>query len=568
MSQVPRPEPDATGAPSEGSSVAGSPAAGGLASAAKPAEAKKPRRWRPRFSLRTLTLCVLLFAAAYGLWLHRDAWVLERHLAFGPEFPADEGEPAGFEFRLRQWEVAEFSADRKRLLAGKQHWERDQAGAMGFSIQYAEEAATAVIDLDGGRILIQSPYLEAWHISPHGQWVYNYPSAFGGGSMMHVDTGKAISMNRGEPKNGSYEQRYIADSIQTPSSGTLGNGVIAHLKDERRGVYTERDEALVLCDLLTDETLLRMTKTPKGWSNSGRFSPLDRYLITEDGTLWDLRTGTIAMRHTGERERFGDFAPDESKVLVTEWNDPPEGDAARLLELPSAKMLAEWENVDRAGPFSDDGRLLLLCTKLKLTEGQQVAPALDKQTVTVMDTNSLQPLAAFPVRGYEVRFAPHSELVLVTDMTGDRDDPYDMDVHDARTGALLSTLQRGPDEGIGQGRTLRADEGDDWGAGADIVYVTDLATGERLAALQGPPSRIRDSRWPVKICAAAFTEGDAGAWIARSDRTVQYWERRRDESEWGILTLPECWLTALFALLLLWSLVRDFKTLRKLKAPA
>ena len=40
--------------------------------------AKKPRLWRPRFSLRTLLILVLLAASSYGLRYRWEPWVLER----------------------------------------------------------------------------------------------------------------------------------------------------------------------------------------------------------------------------------------------------------------------------------------------------------------------------------------------------------------------------------------------------------------------------------------------------------------------------------------------------------
>lgn len=39
-------------------------------------------------------------------------------------------------------------------------------------------------------------------------------------------------------------------------------------------------------------------------------------------------------------------------------------------------------------------------------------------------------------------------------------------------------------------------------------------------------------------------------------------KKRRPEPWWGLAWLPESWLTAVFALLLVWSLARDVRTLR------
>lgn len=51
--------------------------------------------------------------------------------------------------------------------------------------------------------------------------------------------------------------------------------------------------------------------------------------------------------------------------------------------------------------------------------------------------------------------------------------------------------------------------------------------------------------------------------INYQDEVVEVWRRRRPEFWWGVAWLPEFWLTVVFAVLLVWSLVPDFRTLRK-----
>lgn len=49
------------------------------------------------------------------------------------------------------------------------------------------------------------------------------------------------------------------------------------------------------------------------------------------------------------------------------------------------------------------------------------------------------------------------------------------------------------------------------------------------------------------------------------DEVVEVWRRRRPEFLWGVAWLPEFWLTVVFSVLLVWSFVRDFRTLRARK---
>lgn len=52
------------------------------------------------------------------------------------------------------------------------------------------------------------------------------------------------------------------------------------------------------------------------------------------------------------------------------------------------------------------------------------------------------------------------------------------------------------------------------------------------------------------------------------DAFVTRWQRRRPEWWWGVAWLPEFWLTAVFGIALIWSLRRDWKTLRGKKVGA
>lgn len=129
---------------------------------------------------------------------------------------------------------------------------------------------------------------------------------------------------------------------------------------------------------------------------------------------------------------------------------------------------------------------------------------------------------------------------------------------DSGTGECLATLDEG---------------------GVEDSYISVAPDGERFLALYRDGTCIVwSSRKETKLFEfktsdnadqAIFFDDGNGIIVTMNEACgFRILRRHRPEPWWGIAWLPEFWLTALFALLLLWSLVRDFKTLRKLKAPA
>ncbi len=49
--------------------------------------------------------------------------------------------------------------------------------------------------------------------------------------------------------------------------------------------------------------------------------------------------------------------------------------------------------------------------------------------------------------------------------------------------------------------------------------------------------------------------------VTSGDDTLQLWAYRRPEYRWGIVCLPEFWLTLIFGPAFIWSLVRDRRDL-------
>ncbi|MCK6475134.1 MAG: hypothetical protein L6R28_25710, partial [Planctomycetes bacterium] len=91
----------------------------------------------------------------------------------------------------------------------------------------------------------------------------------------------------------------------------------------------------------------------------------------------------------------------------------------------------------------------------------------------------------------------------------------------------------------------------------ELLQIGDVDTGEILTTLEGTANA------EAPDVSMAPDGNHILLLVGGRGNEAQVWERRRDEGPWGIAALPESWLTALFALLLVWSLVRDFRTLRK-----
>ena len=92
-------------------------------------------------------------------------------------------------------------------------------------------------------------------------------------------------------------------------------------------------------------------------------------------------------------------------------------------------------------------------------------------------------------------------------------------------------------------------------AGFDrTVRIWDAETGSELALLTDYANVVRFSPEGGRIVTAGV------------DGAARVWKRRRPEWWWGVFWLWEFWLTAVFAGLFVWSVVRDRRALGKKEA--
>ena len=84
--------------------------------------------------------------------------------------------------------------------------------------------------------------------------------------------------------------------------------------------------------------------------------------------------------------------------------------------------------------------------------------------------------------------------------------------------------------------------------------VWDAVTGASLAVLRGHTEPV------AKAC---FSPDGQRIATASWDKSAKLWQRRHPDHFWGVAWLPEFWLTAALAVLLLWSLWRDRRAMRE-----
>jgi len=77
-----------------------------------------------------------------------------------------------------------------------------------------------------------------------------------------------------------------------------------------------------------------------------------------------------------------------------------------------------------------------------------------------------------------------------------------------------------------------------------------------------------DGHFSIGSFKATFSADGKRAALAGPGRAIRIWRRRRPEWWWGVFYLWELWLTVVFAGLLIWSVMRDRKSLRRVRGPA
>lgn len=422
----------------------------------EPVEAKKPRRrFVPSFSLRSLTLCVLLAASGLGLWWNQEPW--------GIRWCGRAAEPEA------SWhcDAVTFSPDGSDLLT------------MEYGVPTVRRAS------DGGKrfeLAARSDYPDCVGYSSDGRYIVMKDLLRGS---VRIWTGAD-----------GAEVREVEDARRTDVLGVVDD-LLLLVAGEGEGAIIVRG-----IDLKGGEQTFAI---------QGRSFRLDR-------------TGRAIARVTANNTLEGLELPGLKPMGAP-------------LALNEAMRIAEFDaGSGRTVLMNDDGDQL---RTMNIKQGGEQ---------TVIETGRLDQIYGGAM--------PDLSMVVVGSY-----DEAKVNAYDSVTGERLWSTDDSPVRynrivGSGDGKYLAISE-----------FLPDLSHPIRTAIVESRTGRVLKELAPQE---GQYTGVQFGATAMRvlaveADGTLAMWERRRPEQWWGVAWLPEFWLTAFFALLLVWSLIRDFKTLRKAK---
>ncbi len=184
--------------------------------------------------------------------------------------------------------------------------------------------------------------------------------------------------------------------------------------------------------------------------------------------------------------------------------------------------------------FSNDGMRLLT------SDGEAATRTWDVETGVSLGVMKRSPREVIPsFRGPTAGPAPSRSREIWRALQGASSTPYF--TYSATTSPGCGAVS--PDE-------TRVVTGDKTGA----LIMWDARTGRRLCTV-GSHER------GTLVIAADFSPSGRRLATGGVDRTARIWRRRRPEWWWGVFYLWEFWLTAAFAALFVWSIVRDRRSL-------
>lgn len=562
-------------APKQERGVPGSPEAKrGLASAA---ELQKPRRRLiPRFSLRSLTLCVLLAASSFGLWWNWEPWEISlrlgghagkirsvtyspdgsKVLTFGDRTPPKSSSlNPSMQGVMSVWDGKTgermLSIDRDEVTANDYvYFAKD--GSLLFACSRYYELKTQAFDAATGNALLpDGMWMEV--VSPNERWAL---------VLGEKRAPEVWDLNR-------RERLHVLDGFgEGPVHGCFSQdglrmAVAGKLEDRRFVVVfdTESGSRLGLLDIPIKEPL---AFTPVGAGVIG-------YLASGEPHTESFIEGKSFEVATGPEKAY-------TPTCLLDWK------AGRLMKLVA-------DAADYRPPLAGGQYLLFQTTeyaavrdantlevKIRFADWVPQEPATSADGTRIVTSNLMasdRAEANIHIFGQRSDRALFSEWDLAearkvneVELPGDPSKSIRMVAFTkSETRIVGTTWQRTAvwDAGTGANRVDFDGTGYPspdgrrillWAKGEALRF-GDMNTGTLLAELPGTAS--------VNTPVVAFHPSGERVTVVpgNAENEAQVWERRRDEGPWGIVALPEFWLALAFALALAWSLVRDFRMLRK-----
>lgn len=417
---------------------------------------------RPRCSLQSLMLLVLLAGAAGILWLHRNPWYLERSFNVGQRLAL----------------VYKVSNDGHLLAV----W------TIGAPIRVFDLKTGAPVQALGDK----ENFVSAMAFSPDDRWL--------GRISDDSHTARVLDVQSGEVE---FEQaltriKMIPRRCMQEYSSYYPPGLNARFSMAGGRVITYSDLDNALLDIHDG------TKIAGCPDNLKTFSPHGSMALFEASpgcwTAIRTATGDVAAEQSKLPEKQGIAVfLDEARCCVIDGRDG----SVWFWNLETGKL--QFRNAPNPGvasyawAFGDDGRVLV--------HGHEQFWIWE-----------------FPKSG------PVAEPELIPAPTFERHFP-------CRQSSRVLAFKLEPKDG------QRA---------SPKIY--QLHPWQELAAIELPDQEFADG--------AEFIDEDSLLILTRNANALLY-KRRMVEGPFALAWLPEFWLTMLFALLLLWSLWRDFRTLRK-----
>ena len=460
------------------------------------------RRWRPRFSLRTLLLCTLLVGSGTTLWWHWEPWNELNTLELG-DLVTQSTEPSG------SVPCAYLAANDSRVVT--KNW----------------DGVVQVWDATNGQLIGQRKWdSNPWRsvtISPDGEMVTSVGWSNGQPSAYLWDLHGNIDINL-EPAPIGTKNVFSGQ----PRFSQDGRGLLFAVGHSLR-VYDIEHRAKV-CELI------------------GHTAPINDAATSHDGKLiatasadhtvriWNSTTGIqlgVLKGHTEEvTECF--FAPDDKTLLTTSLDS-----SSRLWNLNTNTEIAKM----KGGLESRTGQRFSAGGQYICTGGNNVWIWSSITGKELHEIKALLPTIAVisPV------LSPDSTRFLCFGTDGQ------IRMFDTETGACIGNLEKAPGSRY-QG--VHCFEGAIVGTAGygNAARLSGIRDGILMATLQHnePISSIMIA----KSCERCVT--------ATVDNRGHIWSRRRPEPLWGLAWLPEFWLTLVFSAAFAWSAWRDRGETRRL----
>jgi len=315
----------------------------------------------------------------------------------------------------------------------------------------------------------------------------------------------------------------VVFNLAWPPSST-GDGLLVTVNADYCVALRDGRTGAVLCSIDTlPQRIVGVTASPDG-----------RTVATlgdeEAVRFWDTASAR-PLWSAPARSNTVFFSPDSRLVVLA-----PMEDSAVVFEARTGARLAVLDpgGTPYAAMFSRDGKAVLTS---RWSEDLKLWNVADGSRVTT-----------FSAKGSFMRFprvSPDGQLLLVAEPGGT------VQTWSAATGALCATVQT-----------------DDTSSESALCFSPD--SRRILVAFHLSSARLWDARdgrplftfteGPIAECAAFSPDGRRIA-MGRKGGGVEMWVKRRDESPFGILILPQFWLTLLFGSAFVWSVFRDRRTL-------